>query len=37
MPHGKPSLEEAATYFQEALKIKQKVEAFLNQEKLPMQ
>jgi HEPN domain-containing protein len=31
MPHGKPSIGEASTYFQEAIKIKEQVEAFLNQ------
>lgn len=31
MPHGKPSVEEAAIYSQEAIKIKEQVEAFLNQ------
>lgn len=31
MPHGKPSIEEAAIYSMEALKIKDRVEAFLNQ------
>ena len=29
MPHGKPSIEEAAIYNQEALKIKQQVESLL--------
>ena len=29
MPHGKPTLEEAEIYFQEALKIKEQAEAFL--------
>jgi hypothetical protein len=29
MPHGKPTLEEAEMYFQEALKIKNQAEAFL--------
>ena len=31
MPHGKPSIEEAAIYSMEAMKIKAQVEAFLNQ------
>jgi hypothetical protein len=31
MPHGKPSIDEVAIYFQEALKIKEQVEAFLTQ------
>ena len=31
MPYGKPTLEEAEIYFQEALKIKKQVEAFLNE------
>ena len=30
MPYGKPTLEEAEIYFQEALKIKKQAEAFLN-------
>ena len=29
MPHGKPTLEEAKIYFQEALKIKKQTDAFL--------
>ena len=29
MPHGKPTLEEAEIYFQEALQIKGQAEAFL--------
>lgn len=29
MPHGKPSLEEAEMYFQEALKIKEQTKTFL--------
>jgi HEPN domain-containing protein len=29
MPYGKPTLEEAEMYFQEALKLKKQVEAFL--------
>jgi HEPN domain-containing protein len=29
MPHGKPTLEEAKIYFQEALEIKKQAEAFL--------
>lgn len=29
MPYGKPTLEEAEIYFQEALKIKKQTEAFL--------
>ena len=29
MPHGKPTIEEARMYFQEALKIKSQVESFL--------
>jgi len=29
MPHGKPSPQEAETYFQESLKIKEQVEVFL--------
>jgi len=29
MPHGKPSIEEAAMYNQEALRIKEQIEAFL--------
>jgi len=36
MPYGKPTLEEAEIYFQEALKIKKQTEAFLREyEKLP--
>ena len=31
MPYGKPTLEEAEIYFQEALKIKKQAEAFLNE------
>ena len=30
MPHGKPTLEEAKIYFQEALKIKKQTDAFLH-------
>jgi len=30
MPYGKPTLDEAEIYFQEALKIKKQAEAFLN-------
>ena len=29
MPHGKPSIEEAKIYYQEALEIKERIEAFL--------
>lgn len=29
MPYGKPTLEEAEIYFQEALKVKKQTEAFL--------
>ena len=32
MPHGKPTLEEAEIYFQEALKIKNQTETFLNEQ-----
>ena len=36
MPHGKPTLEEAKIYFQEALKIKKQTDAFLlNNGELP--
>lgn len=34
MPHGKPSVEEVTVYYQEALNIKLRVEALLNQNPL---
>ena len=30
MPHGKPSVDDAERYFQEALNIKNQADAFLN-------
>lgn len=32
MPYGKPTLEEAEIYFQEAIKIKKQAETFLNEQ-----
>ena len=32
MPYGKPTLEEAENYFQEAIKIKKQAETFLNEQ-----